>query len=211
MVTTFGCASRGTISVASARPTVCTVCMPAPTIRKARPAASCATQGGAQVSPDRIIRAKGIIARPPNCMIVPSQRYGTRRQPRTERWESERNPIKARSGAKSSGSATMMATRLAATPISTIMTRLSVPTINTAVMPQEIWNKERRINLLIGKGPLVDSAKGSTFRLIPVQSRAKRSFTSLISGAVPSHERYRSHGRYGDPCQYSTTRAAAHP
>ena len=136
-----------------------------------------------------MIKAKGIIASPPNWMMLPSHKYGTRRQPSTDRCESERNPIKARSGAKSSGSATMIATRLAATPISTIMTRLSVPTINTAVMPQEIWNSERRNNLLMGKGPLVDSAKGSTFRLIPVQSRAKRSFTSLICGTTPAHRK----------------------
>lgn len=71
--TTFGCDSRGARSVASARPTVCTACIPAPTIRNAIAAEACATQGGAQVSPDSTISAKGIIASPPNCTMVPSQ------------------------------------------------------------------------------------------------------------------------------------------
>ena len=85
IATTFGCARSGTRSVARARPTVCVACRPAPTIRKASAALTCATQAGAQVSPERISSAKGIIASPPNWITEPSQKYGTRRQPSTER------------------------------------------------------------------------------------------------------------------------------
>ena len=75
----------GARSVASARPTVCTVCSPAPTSRNASAAAACPIQSGPVVSPDRISSANGMIAKPPNCSIVPNQMNGTRRQPSTER------------------------------------------------------------------------------------------------------------------------------
>ncbi len=72
--TTFGWARGGARSVASARPTVCTVCSPAPTSRKASAAAAWPTQGGALLSPDSRISANGMIDSPPNCTSVPNQR-----------------------------------------------------------------------------------------------------------------------------------------
>ena len=64
--TTFGRARSGARSVASARPAVWVVCIPAPVIRKARAAPACPTMGGPWLSPERRIRAKGMIASPPN-------------------------------------------------------------------------------------------------------------------------------------------------
>ena len=72
--TTVGCDSGGDRSVASASPTVCVVCSPAPTIKKASAAAACPTQGAALLSPDNRISANGMIANPPNCTSVPIQR-----------------------------------------------------------------------------------------------------------------------------------------
>ena len=72
--TTLGCALAGARSVASASPTVCTVCSPAPTSKNASPAAASPTQGGALVSPDRMMSANGMIDSPPNCSSVPNQR-----------------------------------------------------------------------------------------------------------------------------------------
>ena len=105
--TTFGCDSGGERSVASASPTVCVVCSPAPTSRKANAAAAWPMTIGPLVSPDRISSANGMIASPPNCTIVPIHRYGTRRQPSTERWVSDRKPTTARNGANTSGRAIM--------------------------------------------------------------------------------------------------------
>ena len=85
-----------------------------------------------------------MIARPPNCTIVPIQMKGTRRQPSAERWVSERKPISARNGAYSTGSATISATSVAGTSSSTIITRLSVPTSSVSAMPTETWNSDRR-------------------------------------------------------------------
>jgi hypothetical protein len=53
--TTLGCSSTGTRSVASARPTVCTICTPAPTSRKASAALECRSRA-AHRPPDRITR-----------------------------------------------------------------------------------------------------------------------------------------------------------
>ena len=64
--TTVGCVSGGDRSVASASPTVCVVCSPAPTSRNASAAAACPTHAGALLSPDSRINAKGMMARPPN-------------------------------------------------------------------------------------------------------------------------------------------------
>ena len=79
--------------------------------------------------------ANGIKVSPTNCSMVPVHMNGTRRQPKAERWVSERNPVTALKGATSKGIATISATSQAATPNSTIMTRLSVPTISAADMP----------------------------------------------------------------------------
>ena len=88
-----------------------------------------------------------MIAKPPNCAIVPNQRNGTRRQPSTERWWSERKPTSVRKGAESSGSASMSATIQEGTPSSTIITRFSVPIISTAAMPTVTWNSDSRSRL----------------------------------------------------------------
>ena len=133
--TTVGCDSGGDRSVASARPTVCVVCSPAPTSRNASAAAACPTQGAALLSPDSRISANGMIASPPNCTMVPIHRYGTRRQPRTERWVSDFQPTTARSGANSSGREIIVATSQAGTPSSTIITRFRVPISSTTAMP----------------------------------------------------------------------------
>ena len=42
-------------------------------------------KAGPVVSPERMSSANGMIAKPPNCAIVPNQMKGTRRQPSTER------------------------------------------------------------------------------------------------------------------------------
>ena len=99
---------------------------------------------GPVVSPDRMISANGMIAKPPNCSSVPNQMYGTRRQPSTERWLSERKPISARNGANSSGSESISATSQTGTPSSTIITRFSVPISSTTAMPTVTWNSDRR-------------------------------------------------------------------
>ena len=124
--------------MASARPAVCAVCRPSPTTRKASAATSWPTIGGVATwpNPESTNRAKGMIARPKNCSSVPVQMKGTRRQPKAERWVSDRKPVSARMGATNSGSATMAATSHAGTPSSTIITRLSVPTIRAEAMPK---------------------------------------------------------------------------
>ena len=78
-----------------------------------------------------------MMAKPPNCQSVPFQMNGTRRQPSAQRCVSERKPMRARNGAKTTGSAIMMPTSEAATPSSTIMTRFKVPTSSTRTMPTE--------------------------------------------------------------------------
>ena len=75
--TTLGCDSTGARSVARASPTVCVMCSPAPTSRKASPAPSWPNQAGYWCElppPDSTSKANGIIASPPNCSIVPFQR-----------------------------------------------------------------------------------------------------------------------------------------
>ena len=118
-----------------------------------------------------------MIARPPNCTSVPCQMNGTRFQPSSDRWVSERKPIKARNGAKISGSEIMMATSEAGTSSSTIMTRLRVPISSTKAMPTETWNSDKRSSRLSGNSAVAASANGMkrgpnathelmTFRLI---------------------------------------------
>ena len=139
--TTLGRDSGGDKSVAKANPAVWVVCIPAPTNRKATPAAKWPTQSGAWADcPKRpkTSKAKGMMAKPPNCSKVPIQIYGTRRQPKAERWWSERKPIRARKGANNKGKAIMMATKAAGTLSSTIMTRLRVPISMAKAMPTEI-------------------------------------------------------------------------
>ena len=48
---------------------------------------------------------------------------------------SDLNPIKARNGAKTKGSASIPPTSVAGTPSSTIITRFKVPIIKTSAMP----------------------------------------------------------------------------
>ena len=72
--TTLGCVSGGERSVASASPTVCVVCSPAPTSRKASPAAAWPMMIGPLLSPERMMSANGMIASPPNCTSVPIHR-----------------------------------------------------------------------------------------------------------------------------------------
>lgn len=76
-----------------------------------------------------------MIAKPPNCSIVPLKMKGSRRRPRADLNASDRKPISARKGAKTRGSASIAATSDAGTRSSTIMTRFSVPTISTSAMP----------------------------------------------------------------------------
>ena len=71
--TTRGREASAARSVASARPAVCAVCMPAPTSRNAMPAAIGPIHSGPVVSPDRIISANGMMARPANCSMLPNQ------------------------------------------------------------------------------------------------------------------------------------------
>jgi len=74
--TTRGWDSTGARSVASARPAVCVVCSPAPTIRKAMPAPAWPIQAGhcaALPPPESTSSAKGMMASPPNWISVPIQ------------------------------------------------------------------------------------------------------------------------------------------
>ena len=161
--TTLGCDSFGAKSVASARPTVCTVCKPAPTRRKEKPAAICPIHTGrASDSPclARTSTAKGMMARPPNCTSEPCQIKGTRFHPSTDLCVSERNPINARKGAKKSGSETMIPTMEAGTPYSTIITRLRVPISSTSAIPTETWKRDKRRSLDRGNSGVAASAKG---------------------------------------------------
>ena len=111
--------------------------------------------------PDRIRSENGKIARPAYCSIVPVQMNGTRRQPNAEMCMSERKPISARSGAKTTGKATISATNHAGTPNSTIMTRFSVPVMSTSAMPTDTWNSDSRRIRDNGISSLPTSAKGS--------------------------------------------------
>ena len=72
--TTRGWVSGRARSVASAKPTVCTVCSPAPTSRNASAAAACPIQAGPLASPDSTISANGMIDSPPNCSNEPNHR-----------------------------------------------------------------------------------------------------------------------------------------
>ncbi len=74
-------------------------------------------------------------ARPPNWIMVPRYMKGTRFQPRTDLCMSERNPIKARKGAKSRGREIMTPTSEAGTFNSTIITLFNVPISRTRAIP----------------------------------------------------------------------------
>ena len=101
-----------------------------------------------------------MIASPANCSPLPNQMKGTRRQPSGLRCRSDFQPMRARNGATSSGSATISATSQAATPISTIITRLSVPTVSTPTMPTVTWNSASRASCASGRSGLAASANG---------------------------------------------------
>ena len=86
--TILGWSRSGTKSVASARPAVWVVCRPMPTSRKATAAAAGPIQLGqacALPPPESTNRAQGMMARPPNWIMVPRQMKGTRRQPSAAR------------------------------------------------------------------------------------------------------------------------------
>ena len=172
--TTRGRVSAGARSVARASPAVCATCRPAPTNRKARAAAASPNHTGARLSPDIRIRANGMIERPPNWSIVPSQMYGTRFQPSSDRWVSERNPISARNGATTSGAPTISDTSHADMPSSTIITRLSVPINSTVAMPTVTWNSDRRSRRDSGSCGLAASANGRNSGPSRVHSRVTR-------------------------------------
>jgi hypothetical protein len=158
--TTRGRVSAGAKSVASARPAVCVVCKPAPTKRNARAAEARPAHSWIGVSPDSKINANGMMASPPNCISVPNQMKGTRFQPRKLRCVSDFQPTSARKGATSRGSATIRDTSQAPTPSSTIITRLSVPTIKAVAMPTETWNSDKRSSRDSDRSALAASAKG---------------------------------------------------
>ena len=134
------------------------------------PAPTSPTVGDPVVSPDMISSANGMTAKPPNWSSVPNQMYGTRFQPRIERWLSDLWPINARSGANTSGSETISATSHDATWSSTIITRLRVPISITAAMPTVTWNSDRRNRRLSGSSADAASAKGRRFVPIRVQN-----------------------------------------
>ncbi len=158
--TTRGRVSAGARSVASASPAVCVTCRPAPTSRNASAAAASPNHAGARLSPDIRISANGMIARPPNCSIVPIQMYGTRRQPSSERCVSDRKPTNARNGANTSGRPTIADTSHADMPSSTIITRFSVPISSTVAMPTVTWNSDSRSSRFSGSVSLAASANG---------------------------------------------------
>ena len=84
--TTRGRLSFGALSLASANPAVWVICKPSPVIKNAKPArTSPAHKGPTVCSPDKMISAKGIIAKPPICQRDPNQINGIRFQPIAER------------------------------------------------------------------------------------------------------------------------------
>src|SRR3990167_1665852 len=159
--TTRGCDSTGARSVASASPAVWVMCRPAPTSRKASPAPAWPIHDGHSLAwppPDSTSSANGMIASPPNWIIVPFERKGRRRQPSAERWVSDLKPISARKGANSTGSEIITATSEAGTCSSTIITRFSVPTSSTSAMPTDTWNSDSRSKRLSGRSGEATSA-----------------------------------------------------
>ena len=87
--TILGWSRSGTKSVAKARPAVWVVCSPMPTKRKATQAAAGPIHVGqawALPPPESTNSAQGMMARPPNWIMVPRQMKGTRRQPKAARW-----------------------------------------------------------------------------------------------------------------------------
>ena len=78
---------------------------------------------------------------------------------------SDLNPKSARKGATSTGMAIIIATMVAATPSSTIITRLSVPSSITEAMPTLIWKSDRRKSWPNGSCSLTASEKGSMRKL----------------------------------------------
>ena len=135
--TTRGRVFSSARSVANARPAVWVICNPAPTSKNANAPDVWPIQGDTCESADNKINAKGIIAKPPNCSMLPAHKNGTRRQPNTDRWVSDLNPIRALNGAAINGIATINDTSEAAIPSSTIMTRFSVPTSSTVARPTD--------------------------------------------------------------------------
>ena len=73
---------------------------------------------------------------------------------------SDLKPTSARNGANTSGSATISATSQAAMPISTIITRFSVPISSTVAMPTDSWKNDSRSNRPSGNSSVAASAKG---------------------------------------------------
>ena len=189
--TTRGRFSSVARSVANARPAVWVVCIPAPTRRKAKALAAMPRPTGAPESPDITSSANGMMASPPNCISEPNQMNGTRRQPSAETWVSDLNPIRARSGANTSGKATISATSAAGMPSSAIITRLSVPVSRTAAMPTDTWNSDRRRSWLSGSSLVATSAKGSMEIPSSAQRRARDADSRFMPAPAPSPERCR--------------------
>ena len=147
------------------------------------------------MSPERISNANGMIARPPNCSIVPSQMKGTRFQPSTERWLSDRNPTSARKGANSNGRASIEATIQEGTASSTIMTRLSVPISSTAAMPTVTWNSDSRSSRDIGNSSVAASANGRIDGPNFISPLTMAALARFISGEPPKLARCRSRAK----------------
>ena len=117
-----------------------------------------------------------MIARPPNWTIVPRYMKGTRFQPSADWCMSERKPIRARNGAKISGSEIMMPTSEAGTFSSTIITRFRVPISSTSAMPTETWNSDSRSSRDSGRSGVAASANGRKRGPKPSQT-----FTALLT------------------------------
>ena len=185
--TTRGRARSGARSVASASPTVCTVCSPAPTSRNASAAATSPTHSGPVVSPDRISSANGMIAKPPNCVMraEPDERdappaehrammIGAETDHRAQRREHQRQRQHA------------VATIHDGTASSTIITRLSVPISSTAAMPTVTWNSDSRSRRPIGSSAVAASANGSRPRQNRIRPWTRRRWRGSSTGAPPA-------------------------
>ena len=107
---------------------------------------------------------------------------------------SDLNPTSARNGAKTSGSAIIVATSQTGTPSSTIITRFSVPMSSTTAMPTETWNSDRRSSFASGSSSAPTSAKGS--RLVPsfIQALAEPQDLFIGRGQATPTLRIRSAG-----------------
>jgi hypothetical protein len=110
---------------------------------------------------------------------------------------SDLNPISVRSGANTSGKATIAATRLDERPSSTIITRLSVPVTSTAAIPTEIWNSDSRSRRPSGRSSVAASAKGRKrvpirFQKAPVFRLSTRLIAASSSSARGASEAFRA-------------------